>query len=150
MATKYNRETDVPTHIEARRTPWMRQGPPRQAMTRRQRIFFIVLGLLVLGVLSQIALRLNQGAAYVFQPVVRGVATIEALTPIDIPERGGYLTLAISARNRTLMAEWPVPEPYWSAFEVGDQVAVAYQLSKSADSVKLYECGLVALPEGNQ
>ena len=99
--------------------------------------------------LSQIALRLNQGAAYVFQPVVRGVATIEALAPIDIPERGGYVTLAIVARNRTVTAEWPVPEPYWSALSVGDRVAVAYQLSKSADSVKLFECGLVALPDGN-
>lgn len=150
MATKYNRETDVPTHIEARRTPWMRQGPPRQAMSRRQRIFFIILGLLVLGVLSQIALRLNRSADFVFQPVLRGEAIIEALTPIDIPGRGGYLTLAIRARERTVTAEWPVPEPYWSAFSVGDRVAVAYQLSKSADSVKLYECGLVALPEGNR
>jgi len=146
MATKYNRETVASEGIESRRTPWMRQGPPQRPLSRRQRVFIVIAGLIAIGLLVQIAQRLNRDAPYRFQPSVQGIATVVGLNARG--ESGaGEIVLEIDVEGGGAMTgRWPVSPPYWEKFVVGDRVAVRYYLSERRTSLKLIECALVALP----
>ena len=150
MATKYNRETDAGEGIAGRHTPWMRQGSPQRPLSRRQRTFIIIMGLAVVVLLVLIAQRLNRDAPYRFQPVLRGQGTIVALNGADEPEPAEIVVEIDVAGMGPVAVTRIMPEPYWSAFEIGDRVAVRYRVSERRTSVQLVECGMVALPELNR
>jgi hypothetical protein len=147
MVTKYTRETAAYEGIEARRTPWIRQGPPTRRMTPRQRTFVIILGLIIVGALARLAFVLNQGAPYVFQPLLRGSGVITALAPGPAGPESRLATVAIVVDAHTFEASCPVPGPFGAQLAAGDRLAVLYRLSEMGRELTLVECGLVALPD---
>ncbi len=150
MATKYHRNTDVHEEIEGRRTPWIRQGPPRRRLSPRQRIAFILLGLAILGVLGRIAYQLNIEGPFVYQPVLRGEGTVISREADSTGTGSGRITVEIDIGGPVMMlADWRMPAPYWEGLAIGDRVAVHYRLGKRKLSIDLVECGMVALPDQN-
>ena len=148
MATKYNRESEVSERVEARRTPWMRQGTPPGRMSRRQRLFVIFLGLMSLGLLSQLAYRLNRDSGYTLQPVKRGVGVIVAREEADVNAELATVRVEMPVGNPgPLVATCEIPAPYWQNLSVGDRLAVLYRLSKTQQEIQVVECGMVALSE---
>jgi hypothetical protein len=150
MATKYNRETEASEGSAGRRTPWIRQGSPHRPLSRRQRTFIIFMGLTVIVLLLLIAQRLNQDAPYRFQPVLRGQGTIVALEGGDESASTEIVVEIEVAGMGPVVLTRRMPRPYWSAFEIGDRVAVRYRVSERRTSVQLVECGMVALSESNR
>jgi len=148
MATKYNRVSETSDAIEERRTPWMRQGPPQRRLTGRQRLVILFMGLIAIGLLGQLAYRLNREANYFYQPVVRG----EGLIVMRDPDDGGAGTIALEIDTgvQKYTASAHIPAPYWAELTEGDRVAVLYRTGKMGDALELLECGLVALPRRNR
>ena len=148
MATKYNRETDVSESVEARRTPWMRQGTPPGRMSRRQRLFIIFMGLVLIGLLSQLAYRLNRDSGYTLQPIKRGIGVIVSRDEADLNAESVTMLVEMPVgKPGPLVAPCEIPAPYWQALAVGDRVAVLYQLSKTQQQIQVIECGMVALSD---
>lgn len=152
MATKYTRESEVQKEIEARRTPWIRQGPLIHPLSRRQRFFILFAGILVIILLVQIAVRLNQSAPFAYQSILRGEATVQAVEAVETDDGDsaapGVVTLVVTLDDgRSLTGTWTMPSPFWEALAPGDRVALLYQVDKMRRSIRILECGVVALPD---
>lgn len=151
MATKYTRENENDEEREARRTPWIRQGPIARPMSRRQRLFVLLAGFTAVILLAQVALKLNRGAPYSFQSVQRGAGTIVAkgeLDPGASPPVSGAVTIEVAlGESRVMTGQGRIPEPYWRKLEIGDRVAVLYQIHKLGQEIRIMECGVVALSD---
>lgn len=110
-------------------------------------MFIIFMGLISLGLLGQIAYRLNSGAALYLQPVHRGVGAVVAGTADGDGSISGTITIEIDTGQDVFTVDTHVPSPYWSALKAGDTVAVLYRMNKLGNEIHLVECGLVALPD---
>lgn len=147
MSTKYHRTVERAPVPERRRTPWMRQGPPMQRMSRRMGLFVIFAFLLSAVLISQLAIRRTRLDPFSSQPVVRGEATITETR--RTPDGQTVIDLEIALEDsKALKAEWPIPESYWSSLKPGERVALIYQVSATGTDLRVVECGLVALPGG--
>ncbi len=146
MTVKYHRNAERHEAPPRRQTPWMRQGRPIGRMSRRQAMFVIVGFLLSAVLLSQLAVRRARPDPYALQPVVRGEGAITQTEPL--PAGGGRVGLEVAlSREKVLPAAWTIPAPYWEALSVGDRLAVVYQVHPDGTSLRVFECGIVALPD---
>lgn len=150
MVTKYERHSDVHESMAARQTPWARQGPPQRPLSPRQRIFIVVMALIFVMLLGKLAYDLNQGAPYVYQPVLRGEGTIVETAPGTEGPDSARITVSIVDGGQTFEAGYAIPAPYGASLAEGDRVAVLYRVSETRQSIQLLECGLVALSGGNR
>ena len=128
----------------------MRQGPPQRRLSPRQRVFILLMGLVIIGVLGRLAYQLNATAPYVFQPVIRSVGEVVASAPGNEGPDSRIITVNVLDGDQQFAGTFPVPGPFGAQLAVGDRVAVLYRLSETRQSMELVECGLVALPERNQ
>lgn len=107
-------------------------------------------GLFSIILLARIAVKLGQSSPYGVQPVHRGVGTIVSrgdFTPGAGSAAGaGAVTIEVVLKDgRRATARWTIPEPYWSALEVGSRVAVLYQVAREDGDIRIVESGVVAL-----
>lgn len=152
MVTKYTRHSQVRNGIEARKTPWLRQGPLIHPLSRRQRLFIMIMGGLFILLLVQIATKLNRTAPFALQPVLRGMATVVDKQEIPATAESGAavggVTLDVTLDDgKVLRANSTVPAVYWEALTPGSRLAVLYQLDDRRIVLRIVECGVVALPE---
>ncbi|MBX3179108.1 MAG: hypothetical protein KF886_17270 [Candidatus Hydrogenedentes bacterium] len=150
MATKYTREGTVDGALEARQTPWRRQGPIAPPLSRGQRAFVILTGAIAIVLLAQVAVNLNRTSDYAFERVRRGTGVIAERGPGETgAEGGGLVTIEVTLENdRRMRADFRIPAPYWETLPVGATVAVLYQMNQTGDAIQILECGLVALEDG--
>ena len=146
MTVKYHRNDERQTTPPRRQTPWMRQGRPIGRMSRRQAMFVIAGFLLSAALLSQLAVRRTRLDPYALQPVVRGEGAIVRTT--SLAEGGGLVGLEVAVSGeKVLPAEWTIPGAYFEALAAGDHLALVYQVHPDGSTLRVIECGIVALPD---
>lgn len=115
-------------------------------MSRRQAMFVIAGFLLSAALLSQLAVRRTRLDPYALQPVLRGEGAIVHTTPLA--EGGGLVGLEVAVSGeKVLAAEWTIPGSYFEALAAGDHLALVYQVHPDGSTLRVIECGIVALPD---
>ncbi len=111
-------------------------------------MFILFMGVVMIGLLGQLAYKLNSDAANFSRPVQRGEGEIVGRVPSGAHPDAGAITVSVALVNgEKREAPWFVPAPYWSQLAVGDRIAVLYRVVDKGATVELVECGVVALPE---